>query len=169
MRTPGPVAAWPQCADHRVAPLCRSSNGSHVPVGDIHTLGRWPTGASLRSLTGPTSNLPLRRPHRLGGTIGSFHCVGCCSEWPLRRCSTGRSGSAAVHHLWQLNGPLQTGAASQAKKRRNSTTNARFTLTPAVHSAAELARWRLNAYRSFVALRCQRLISTGLTDIISVR
>jgi len=41
------------------------------------------TGANLRSLTGPTSNLPLRRPRRLGVTNGSFHCVGCCVECPL--------------------------------------------------------------------------------------
>ena len=31
-------------------------------------LGRWPTGANLRSPTGPSSNPPLRRPLRLGVT-----------------------------------------------------------------------------------------------------
>lgn len=55
----------------------------------LATLGRWPTGASLRSLTGPTSNLPLRRPHRLGETNGGFQCVGCCGEWQPRKSSTG--------------------------------------------------------------------------------
>ena len=54
-----PVTAWPQCADHRVAPLCRSSNGSYVPVGDIHTLGRWPTGAPM-SLTRGAPGLRVR-------------------------------------------------------------------------------------------------------------
>lgn len=44
----------------------------------------------------PSLNLPLRRKHRLGGTDGSLHCVGCCSEWPLGRSSTGRSGSSAA-------------------------------------------------------------------------
>lgn len=40
--------------------------------------GFWPpTGANLRSPTGPTSNLPLRRPQRLGVTNGSFRRVGC--------------------------------------------------------------------------------------------
>ena len=29
-----PITDWPQCADHAVAPLCRSSTGSNVPVGD---------------------------------------------------------------------------------------------------------------------------------------
>lgn len=30
-----PITGWLQCADHALAPLCRSSSGSYVPVGDI--------------------------------------------------------------------------------------------------------------------------------------
>lgn len=29
-----PITEWLQCADHALAPLCRSSTGSYVPVGD---------------------------------------------------------------------------------------------------------------------------------------
>lgn len=32
-----PITGWLQCADHALAPLCRSSSGSYVPVGDIGT------------------------------------------------------------------------------------------------------------------------------------
>ena len=29
-----PITGWLQCADHALAPLCRSPSGSYVPVGD---------------------------------------------------------------------------------------------------------------------------------------
>jgi hypothetical protein len=32
-----PITEWLQCADHALAPLCRSSTGSYVPVGDSST------------------------------------------------------------------------------------------------------------------------------------
>ena len=46
----------------------------------------------------------FRRPNRLGVTKGSSHCDWCYGECPLRKSSTGRSGSAALDGVRQLSG-----------------------------------------------------------------
>jgi len=45
-----PITEWLQCAGHKLAPLCRSSTGSNVPVGDISERG---APKFLRSDNGP--------------------------------------------------------------------------------------------------------------------
>lgn len=61
-----PITDWPQCADHAVAPLCRSSTGSNVPVGDTERARSIPV--VVESLAEPA----LARPEWLAFDEAAF-------------------------------------------------------------------------------------------------
>lgn len=65
-----PITGWLQCADHALAPLCRSPSGSYVPVGDMaeakDTIAR--TGdasVAMQALVDATPNAPQELVARL--------------------------------------------------------------------------------------------------------
>jgi hypothetical protein len=97
------------CHEARPSECLRCSRDKRVidPVSPLRQCPL-PTDAILHPVTAPTPELPITQRNRLWLTNGSFHHLGCCGEWPLGTCSTGRSGSIAVTKPRKLSGRSQT-------------------------------------------------------------